>query len=576
MEIPMSKSRAGLFLPLLVLSAFSVDGAGQAAHFNYAQLASSNGFSAPAAVGVDANGNLYVADTGNNAVKEVAPDCILASCAVTLGSGFSRPSAVAVDGSGNVFVADTGNHAVKEMLAVNGSIPASPTINTLGSGFSSPAALAVDQSGNVFVVDTGSNTVKEILSAGGYASVRTLSSFSSPSGVAVDASGDVFVTDSNNDVVEEMVAVGGSIPASPTIKTLASGFNRPAGVAVDASGDVFLADSGNGVVKELVAVNGSIPASPVVIAFGTGLGTPTDVTLGANGAIYTADPRNNDAVVLETQAVNLGTVAVHSESGIFTLVFTFTSSGTAGAPGLLTMGTSGLDFVVISNGTTCRAGSVSAGSTCILKTAFIPQAAGVRNGAAVLYDGATPANVLATVYLTGTGYGSLAAFPPGTISTIAGNGTQGFNRDNVAATASELNSPGSVAFDGAGDLYIADSGNGRVREVNATTGVITTVAGGGSGCGGEIDSLGDGCAATSATLSNPDAVALDGAGNLYIADAGNHRIRMVNASTGVIETVAGGGSGCAGQSDALGDGCAATSAALSSPSALVLDSAGHL
>src|ERR1035437_7820843 len=88
MEIPMSKSRAGLFLPLLVLSAFSVDGAGQAAHFNYAQLTSNNGFSAPAGVGVDASGNIYVADTGNNAVKEVAPGCILASCAVALGSGF--------------------------------------------------------------------------------------------------------------------------------------------------------------------------------------------------------------------------------------------------------------------------------------------------------------------------------------------------------------------------------------------------------------------------------------------------------------------------------------------------------
>src|ERR1019366_4915223 len=179
----------GLFTSVLLLLAWPGKAGAQAAHFNYAQLASSNGFSAPAGVGVDASGNLYVADTGNNAVKEVAPGCILASCAVTLGSGFSRPSAVAVDGSGNVFVADTGNHAVKEMLAVNGSIPASPTINTLGSGFSSPAALAVDQSGNVFVVDTGSNTVKEILSAGGYASVRTLSSFSSPSGVAVDASG---------------------------------------------------------------------------------------------------------------------------------------------------------------------------------------------------------------------------------------------------------------------------------------------------------------------------------------------------------------------------------------------------
>src|ERR1035441_2697320 len=95
MEVPMSKTRSrfvSLLFSILVIPALSVDGAAQAAHFNYAQLTSNNGFSAPAGIGADASGNIYVADTGNNAVKEVAPGCILASCAVTLGSGFSSPS----------------------------------------------------------------------------------------------------------------------------------------------------------------------------------------------------------------------------------------------------------------------------------------------------------------------------------------------------------------------------------------------------------------------------------------------------------------------------------------------------
>ncbi|MGD0730163.1 MAG: NHL repeat-containing protein, partial [Terracidiphilus sp.] len=576
----MSKTRSrrvSLLFSILAVPALSVNVAAQVAQFNFAQLTLNNGFSAPAGVGVDASGNIYVADTGNNAVKEVAPGCILAGCAVTLGSGFKGPSAIAVDASGNVFVADTGNHAVKEMLAVNGSIPASPTINTLGSGFSSPVAVAVDQGGNVYVADQGNGTVKEIPAAGGFTSVTTLgSSFSSPSGVAVDVSGDVFVTDSSKNIVQEIVAVGGSIPASPTINTLAGGFSRPAGVAVDGSGDVFVADSGNGLVKELVAVSGSIPASASVIDFGAGLGTPTGIALGSNGTIYTADPKNNNAVVLETQAVNLGTVAVNSDSGTFSLVFSFTSGGALGAPGLLTMGTGGLDFEVLSNGTTCAAGSVSAGSTCTFKVYFNPRVAGERNGAAVLYDASTPANVLATVYLHGIGSGPVLSFPPGAISAIAGNGTQGFNNDNIAATSAELNSPGSVALDGAGDTYIADTGNERIREVSASSGLISTVAGSGTGCGSQTDSLGDGCPATSATLSSPAAVALDGAGNLYIADKGNQRIRVVNASTGVIETVAGGGTGCAAQTDASGDGCAATDAKLSNPSGIALDGAGNL
>src|SRR6266550_2286699 len=107
----------------------------------------------------------------------------------TLGSGFSNPSGVAVDGSGNVFVADTYNNAVKKILAAGGGYS---TVIPLGSGFSNPFGVAVDASGNVFVADSANNAVKKILAADG--SVTTLGNgFLSPSGVAVDASGNVFV-----------------------------------------------------------------------------------------------------------------------------------------------------------------------------------------------------------------------------------------------------------------------------------------------------------------------------------------------------------------------------------------------
>ncbi len=556
--------------------AFALDSFGQTAHFSYAQLALSNGLSAPSGIVADARGNVYVADTGNNAVKEIAPGCILASCTSTLASGFNAPSGMAIDASGDLFVADTGNNAVKEIVAVNGAIPASPAINTLGSGFSAPAAIALDSSGNVYVAGAGDGTVKEILASGGYATVKTLvSGLTAPSGIAVDGSGNLFLTDSKANNVQEVLAVSGSIPASPTVKTIATGFSQPAGIAVDADGDLFVADSGNGVVKELMAVSGVIPASPSVLAYGTGLGTPTGVALGANGALYSTDPAKNNAVVFETQAVNLGAVSLHSASGTFSLVFNITGSGALGTPGLLSMGASGQDFLPISYGTTCKAGSVTAGSSCILKLYFSPQASGVRNGAAVLYDSSSPANVLATVYLTGAGYGSLAAFPPGIISTIAGNGTPGFT-DNLAAASAELDSPSGIAFDGSGNLYIADSGNGRIRMVSASTGAISTIAGGGSGCAGQSDTLGDGCPAASATLSSPAAIALDGAGNLYIADTGNQRIRVVNASTGILTTFAGGGSGCANQADSAGDGCPAASATFSSPTGIAVDGAGNL
>ena len=103
---------------------------------------------------------------------------------MTLGSGFSEPIGVAVDSSGNVFVADTFNDKVKEMLAVGGSVPASPTINTLGSGFFRPTALAIDGSGNIYVTDSANNAVKEIAAVGG--TVKTLGSgFNNPFGIAI-------------------------------------------------------------------------------------------------------------------------------------------------------------------------------------------------------------------------------------------------------------------------------------------------------------------------------------------------------------------------------------------------------
>jgi sugar lactone lactonase YvrE len=124
----------------------------------------------------------------------------------------------------------------------------------------------------------------------------------------------------------------------------------------------------------------------------------------------------------------------------------------------------------------------------------------------------------------------------GHIVTIAGNGTQGFFGDNGPATAAGLDSPEGLALDTSGDLYIADTHNHRVRRLSLATGMITTV--GGTGTAGYS---GDGASATAAQLDQPTALALDAGNNLYFADTGNHRIRRVDATTGIITTVAGNG-----------------------------------
>lgn len=152
----------------------------------------------------------------------------------------------------------------------------------------------------------------------------------------------------------------------------------------------------------------------------------------------------------------------------------------------------------------------------------------------------------------------------GTITTVAGNGTAGFSGDGGPATEANLSYPRAVAFDASGNLYISDGGENRIRKVDAT-GIITTVAGGAPCC-----NLGDGGPATDAYLSSPEGVAVDAKGNLYIGDSGDNRIRKVDAS-GTITTVAGNGNSGYG-----GDGGAATSAVLSAPSGVAVDSAGNL
>jgi sugar lactone lactonase YvrE len=162
----------------------------------------------------------------------------------------------------------------------------------------------------------------------------------------------------------------------------------------------------------------------------------------------------------------------------------------------------------------------------------------------------------------------------GIISTFAGNGTQSYSGDGGPATAAELNTPENVIVDTLGNLYIADGVNARIRKVN-TAGIISTIA----GIGGAWGYSGDGGQATAAQLSNPDGLAFDAFGNLYIADQNNNRIRKVNTA-GIIITIAGNGFDANDTTPPdggfSGDGGAATAAELYYPTGIVFDALGNL
>jgi sugar lactone lactonase YvrE len=316
---------------------------------------------------------------------------------------------------------------------------------------------------------------------------------------------------------------------------------------------------------------------------------------------------------------NFGTVPINGAAQSLTVDYSF--NGLAAAPTFALAWNR--DFEAAA-----PACSVSTTTKCSVVVSFSPIRPGLRQDALTVKD--PSGNVLATTLLRGVGESPLLAFHPGIIgtlagngtwgyqdstnpanaefrnpqgvaldiggnelyvadslncvirkfvrssgevSTVAGNGSDGFAGDGGPATSAKLNTPTGVAVDGAGNLYIADQGNNVIRRVDAITHIITTVVGGGTVASG-TDNLGDGGPATSAILNGPQSVAVDGAGNLYIADAFSNLVRTVNAASGKITVAAGGGT--AAGTDGFGDGGPAPSAQLSNPSGVALDSAGNL
>lgn len=220
------------------------------------------------------------------------------------------------------------------------------------------------------------------------------------------------------------------------------------------------------------------------------------------------------------------------------------------------------DFSVTGNGCPLNV-SLPPPTVCSLIVQFSPTAAGQRWSQLTVQDNSGNTYKFG---LEGVGLGATLAFTPGIIGTAAGNGTQGNTGDGGPPLSASFGNPTGVTIDSNGNLYIADPFDASVREVDASTGTISTLAGNGS-----AGFSGDGGPASSASLTGPYSVALDSAGNLFIAEIGGHRVRKVDSSTHVITTVAG-----IGTSGFSGDGGPATSAMLYSPSGVVVDSGGNL
>jgi len=525
----------------------------------------------PQGLAVDSSGNIYIADAGNNRVRIVAPSGIISTFA---GNGLPGsygsvgdwspapqanlhlPSGVAVDPSGNVYIADTRNHSLRLVKASGPSAGLMQTIagdtyaGYMGDGllalghseFSGPEDVALDSLGNIYIADTGNAYIRKITTDGmlnsiagdgsiGYSGdggLATGAGLYQPTAIVVDAAGDVYIADTEDDRVRMIGAAnldintiaGNSFPgyAGDNGPAGASQLNTPTGVAVDSAGNLYVADSLNGRIRKIPksATISTVAGNGVYSYSGDGgpaakaeAYVPQGVAVDASGNRYIADSGNH---VVRKVAAN-GTIT------------TIAGNGTAGFGG---------------------DGGSAASSQLNTPT-----------GVAVDKSG--------NIYIADSGNNRVRKIAPnGSISTFAGTGAAGFAGDGGAAASAQLYTPFGLAVDASGNLYIAELGNSRVRKIS-TAGTITTVAGNGTSA-----FSGDGGPAVNAELNYPEAVAVDSAGNIYIADTLNYRVRMVTAG-GLIDTVA--GNGTAGYSGDLGQ---ATAAQIATASGVAVDSASSL
>jgi uncharacterized protein (TIGR03437 family) len=509
----------------------------------------------PFGLAVDSAGNLYIADWGNSRIREVSNGvittvagngtcCLLNDNGPATSAQITLPEDIAVDSAGSLYISDFVHHSVRKVsggvittVAGNGTQGYSgdngPAISAELAG---PYGIAVDAASNLYIGDAPANRVRKV-SGGVITTVagNGLPGYSGdngpaasaqlnyPYGVSVDAAGNLYIADSNNYRIRKVsggmittVAGNGTTGFGGDNGPATSAQLQPTGVAVDAAGSLYIADALNNRIRKVsngvittVAGNGTPAFSgdngPATNAE---LYLPYGVAVDAASNLYIADTfnyriRNVSGGVITTVAGN-GTEGFGRDTGPATSSPLYYPYGVAvdSAGNLYIADTDNQRIRKVSNGVI----STVAGDGPSPDYLSFPQGVAVDSAG--------------NLYIADTNNHSIRKVSNGVMTTVAGNGTHGFSGDNGPATSAQLYYPSGVAVDSAGNLYIADTSNSRIRKVS--NGAIVTVAG-----NGEFAFSGDGGLATSAQLYGPRGVAVDSAGNVYVADTNNGRIRIL-------------------------------------------------
>ncbi len=575
----------------------------------------------PFAVAVDPSGNVFITEYDQR-IRKVTPDGIITTYVGTGEPGFSGDggpaaqatinyaSGLATDSAGNLYIADTGNNRIRKVtpdgmittIAGTGKLGSvGQNVPALTAQLFAPVKLTVDPQGNVYVVETLDISVvavvrkidtKGIISsvAGGGLDpsdgVAATTAAILPLAVSTDTAGNLYIVDLHLGTIRKVTSdglihtVAGSSPnagfagdGGPALKAVFH-FGTQPGLAIDKTGDIYLADDGNNRIREIT------PDGTINTVAGNGLfrfsgngGPAVDATL--NDPIGLLGDSSGNIYISEGEAGRIRKVA---PDGTISLIAgnhgnTYAGDGgpaifaSLGFPTYMTFAPDG--SLVFADLTSCvvrsinQAGIISTivgNNICTIGgDGGPPLKASLAGPSGVAYDTA------GNLFITDT-YNHrvrVVRASDGIILTLAGDGTPNFSGDNGSSLKAEVNTPEGVrVYNNA--VYFADSGNNRIRKIDLATLTITTVAGNGKNA-----YSGDGGKATAASLSLPLNMNFDTAGNMYIADTDNSVVRKVDTN-GIISTFAG-----EDPFDTLNDGGLATMAAIGGPQDVFIDQPGN-
>ncbi|MSP92469.1 MAG: hypothetical protein EXR79_11830 [Myxococcales bacterium] len=530
-------------------------------------------FSAPADVAADASGNVWVADFANHRVRRIGPDGIVTTVAGSTkgfadGKGaaakFSAPAGITVDLAGNAFVSDRDNFRIRkvapdgQVTTLAGSILGH--LDGLGSAalFKGPEGIAFGVDGSLIVADTSAHAIRRVTLAG---SVTTLAGgngsgyrdglgaaraqFYSPRSVAVDKAGNIYVADSENARVRLVrpdgnvrTIAGSGIPGTAVGVGVIPSLYWPRSVNLDPQGRVLVVDTKNHRVRRLVYVGATC---------NDGNACTLDVCDPKVGCSH--PPAADAEACAGGGPCQVGTC----DAKLGRCTYAPAPNGkVCDGPGLCQQ--------------QCGGGGCMTGA--LVTTAAGTGAAGAGDGAALKTDAGEPRGLAfdaagALWFTDGVGCRVRKLTPDGVVVTVAGS-TCGYAEGNGAAA--KFNAPSDIAFDGVGQAYVADTGNHRIRKV-LPDGTVSTYAGSTAGFKDDVGTL--------AQFNGPAGLAVSAAGEVFVADENNHRIRRIGTDGKV--TIYAGAPPAVAASSAAGftDGPAAT-ARLTNPKAIARDAAGRI